>query len=583
MKMNEILEQIDKFYAHKQYDEAHQYMIQQLQNAMEDQRDDLVLGILNELLGYYRVHGLFDIGVKISQQAYNIVYSLGLSETIDGATTFLNIATLYRAKGDFYEAMDNYLRAKAIYEKTLSETDERLPSLYNNISLLYQEIGHSEKAIEYATLALQFIQKIPNCEIETAITYTNLAQMYMNQDDKEKGQTCLKQAIMLFEKYGPDDPHYFAAMAGMAQFYHLAHDDERALALYEDVLLKIEKTFGRNKDYQTVYQNYQYVKEHMKTNGFGMKLCRDFFEQVGKPMLEKEYHEYLSYMAIGLVGMGSECLGYDDEISRDHDFGPGFCIWLPQKIYQQIGAALQRSYEQLPMTFQGYKRQVSHRGEGRVGVFEINSFYQSYLGLIPASLSDWLCLDEQALLMMTSGVVFEDHYGEFSRIRSLLSYYPEDIRKKKIAKSVAKIAQSGQYNYARCMKRGDIVAAGQALYEFIHYTIACVYLLNHTYCPYYKWNYRGMQNLKKLKSIQPLLKELVLLEDQSKHWENVSSQLNMSDQKVVCIEKICRLIVHELNQQNLSHLQDDFLENHVDSIMNCIQDVSIRNRHIMEG
>ena len=61
----------------------------------------------------------------------------------------------------------------------------------------------------------------------------------------------------------------------------------------------------------------------------GLELSREFFDAYGKPMLEAQFPHLLPKLAAGLFGSGSECFGYDDEISRDHDFEPGFCIFLP--------------------------------------------------------------------------------------------------------------------------------------------------------------------------------------------------------------------------------------------------------------
>ena len=65
----------------------------------------------------------------------------------------------------------------------------------------------------------------------------------------------------------------------------------------------------------------------------GLALSRSFYETIGKPALEQQFPALMSRMAIGLAGEGSECLGFDDELSRDHDWGPAFCIWLEKEDY----------------------------------------------------------------------------------------------------------------------------------------------------------------------------------------------------------------------------------------------------------
>ena len=58
----------------------------------------------------------------------------------------------------------------------------------------------------------------------------------------------------------------------------------------------------------------------------GLELSRRYFE-VCLPLLQEQAGDILPLCAVGLAGEGSECLGFDDATSRDHDWGPGFCIW----------------------------------------------------------------------------------------------------------------------------------------------------------------------------------------------------------------------------------------------------------------
>ncbi len=329
----------------------------------------------------------------------------------------------------------------------------------------------------------------------------------------------------------------------------------------------------------------------------GLELSRRYYQEIGRPMLEEKFPEYLPGIAIGLVGEGSECLGFDDGISTDHDFGPGFCMWLTKQDYEAIGEKLQRAYGQLPGEFMGVPaRNTSRRGGGRVGVLEISSFYRQYIGdeQPPASRMRWLYLPEHKLAMAVNGEVFADPLGEFSSIRKALqAYYPEDVRIKKIAARAAVMAQSGQYNYGRCMRRGDTVAAGMALAEFVKSTISMIYLLNRWYMPYYKWAFHGLKERAEdpvmvLPGTVTLLEQLSKTGDQSQAWEGPhpagwNPYVNTEDQKVVLMEAICGMVIEELKRQGLTEGSEDFLEAHTWKIMDRIQDPTLRRCHVMEG
>lgn len=99
----------------------------------------------------------------------------------------------------------------------------------------------------------------------------------------------------------------------------------------------------------------------------GLDLCRAYFNEVCYPLLEREFANFLPRMAAGLIGEGSECYGFDDEISRDHDFGPSFQIYIPKEDMPVYGERLKHRLATLPKTFQGFGARV----ESQYGVAEL--------------------------------------------------------------------------------------------------------------------------------------------------------------------------------------------------------------------
>lgn len=309
----------------------------------------------------------------------------------------------------------------------------------------------------------------------------------------------------------------------------------------------------------------------------GIEIAKKYFDEFGSPMLNEQFSSVKERIAVGLVGEGSECLGYDDEVSRDHDFEAGFCLFITPEDEKEFGFKLERAYAKLPKEFMGLKRQtLAPTGGARHGVIVIDEFYTKLLGApnAPDSAERWLYTPSSALLAASNGEVWTDELGKFSEIRNVLKTgYPEDIRKKKIAAHAIMMAQSGQYNYGRLIDRGETGAAQLAVFEFVKHAISTVYLLNNKYEPFYKWAYRGMRDLTILGELETTFSILT----------EMGNSLKQASEKREIIEDISSMIISEFKRQKLTNATCNNLETHAYSINDNITDSAIRNLHIMEG
>ena len=305
----------------------------------------------------------------------------------------------------------------------------------------------------------------------------------------------------------------------------------------------------------------------------GLEEARKFYEEAGAEMISRNFGDFENRIAVGLVGHGSECFGFDDQTSRDHDFETGFCIWLTKDDEEKIGFRLMRAYDKLVKSVNGERadRVVEN---GFQGVFVTGDFYRRYTGCdgAPKTWQDWLYTNSAYFAEATNGEVFRDDLGEFTKIRNeILHGMPEDVRAKKIGSCSLKAAQSGQYNYARCLAHGEEGAAMLALCEFVTNAIELAFLLNRKHCPYYKWALRSMDGLDKFAELkQPL--EYLLTADNDKAGQSV---------KKAIVEDISLALANEINAQFDLGVEGGFLEPYAYAIQKRIKNSDIRNLHIV--
>ena len=226
----------------------------------------------------------------------------------------------------------------------------------------------------------------------------------------------------------------------------------------------------------------------------GLVLARKYYQETVYPAFRNAFPEEIGNMAFGLCGPGSECYGYDDEISRDHDWGPRVCIWIPEDLFRQRGEEMEQLYRDLPESCCGYgtPKRIDH-GVKRDGVISIPRFFFQFLGVPgpPNTVKEWVSLNEEHLSICTNGEVFDDFHGDFTSFRKALQdYYPRDVWLKKIVTRCFMFSQYGQYNLKRSLQRGEKLLSYYNCSMSIREAAALYLLLKKTYRPYDKWLFR---------------------------------------------------------------------------------------------
>lgn len=722
MDLNQVMGELDELFVQEKISEIPQFLESHIAQARAEGAQDIMLTLYNECIGFYREVGQYDLSIENCRRAITLMDHMGIQNTLPYATTLLNAATAHRAAGHLQESLELYNRVRPIYVALLKEDDIYFAGLYNNLSLLYQEMGDYESAKEQLENALYIVNHKPDKQFEVAVTQANLANtcIELGQDDEAKARA--EESIRIFEEIGVDDAHYSAALSALGSLYFIDKDYENALECMEKSRECVAKYLGaENIQYQRLSENIEIIRKKINADTLteqaedsdalevsdtedesnsgkeaeeesdsdemletedesnsdeeleeesepddilesedesnseeeaeeesdsdedaqeeretdfeeevqsqedtdskeetqvdeiaitedetanqteesgtdseeidmveeevfadltpdisGLDLCRRYYEEYGKPMISEKFQDYESLIAVGLVGKGSDCFGFDDIQSRDHDFGPRFQMWVTKKVYDEIGAALQSAYEELPKSFMGVDRIETLHGRDRAGVMVIEDFYKNTLGTdLIGKLAEnnedlngenfntikcWLATQDYALAASVNGEVFRDDEGIFTRYRNrLLAYYPKPVWYRKVAQTCALFSQNGQYNLPRMQRRGQFVAAQLAKAECMKQAMTLNYLLNKKYAPHDKWLFKGMPDNPEMRineegiineSVASLVEKIGMLPVDKAHERELAT----------AVESLAVIFANELEKQNMVGACDLYLD-----------------------
>ncbi|MER7250572.1 DUF4037 domain-containing protein [Kribbella sp. NPDC000426] len=218
----------------------------------------------------------------------------------------------------------------------------------------------------------------------------------------------------------------------------------------------------------------------------GLGICERFYQKIVRPQLDVPH-------SAALLGRGSEVLGFDDEMSTDHNCEARVLLFVDHGVEVR---------PEVPATFEGRPTWVE--------VHTLHKYFRDQLAFdIDAELSpqNWLTFPESILRQHTAGGVFHDDLG-LGAVRDRLAYYPDDVWRYLMITAWWRVHPEmnlvGRSGYV-----GDELGSALIGAQLVHDLMQLCFLIERTYAPYRKWFGTAFGRLSCGPALTPLLREVL--------------------------------------------------------------------------
>ncbi len=219
-------------------------------------------------------------------------------------------------------------------------------------------------------------------------------------------------------------------------------------------------------------------------------LNQAFLLEWGLPFIRREFPGLEDHVAVGCFG-GSQAIGADDHLSRDHGWGPLFELIIDDDYDISDEDVVGQLCEAAPSEFRGYRRLGGY--DTAVSSVRCSAFFERSFGSLPETDRDWVRqsthLDgiESSLYLLKHGPLFYDGSGRFSELRQRYSGYPEAVMLLRMSQYAWQIFQYGEYNFCgRLAERGDQIPISIAVGYFTEAVLRMYFYLEGDFAPYWK-------------------------------------------------------------------------------------------------
>jgi hypothetical protein len=254
----------------------------------------------------------------------------------------------------------------------------------------------------------------------------------------------------------------------------------------------------------------------------GIELNEAYYWEAVRPIIDRRFPGMAHSAA--LIGWGSDVIGFDTPVSRDHLWGPRLIFFLSPQDYEIARTDVNEALRQeLPVRFRGYSTHFGLPDEADGGTrilvvrengpvdhliafHTVAGFWQDELGVDPGAElepADWLTFQEHRLLTLTAGKVYHDDLG-LETVRQRFNWYPHEVWLYLLAAQWTLISQEEAF-VGRTHSTGDVLGSRVIAARLVERLMRLCFLMEKRYTPYSKWFGTAFKQLNCYPNMGPLL------------------------------------------------------------------------------
>ena len=264
----------------------------------------------------------------------------------------------------------------------------------------------------------------------------------------------------------------------------------------------------------------------------GLELSRLYFEEWVQPALAAEFPAVRYDAAV--IGTGSEVLGFDTPMSRDHHWGPRVSLYVSPDDVDTVREPIREYFRHhLPYEFRGYptsfedipgepgtlrfETKTSGPVNHRIEVTTLHHMLGWYLDFdwqreAQVSVTDWLTIPQQKLRTLVAGAVYHTGLGDLPAMREQFAWYPHDVWLYLLAAGWSRISQEEAF-VGRTGDVGDEVGSRLIAGRLVRDMMMLCFLMEKQYAPYPKWFGTGFAQLECSAPLTPVFEQVLAAQD----------------------------------------------------------------------